>query len=89
MAGCDDPIEEPHREPGGATLHGLCPRGGKALGKSHIAFTLPARPPTPSRAKIGMTKRIVEIARGLGIEAHDHIIVGRDGQASLKGLKLF
>ena len=30
----------------------------------------------------------IEIARGLGIEVHDHIIVGRDGHASLKGLKL-
>jgi len=27
-----------------------------------------------------MTKEIVEIARGLGIEMHDHIVVGRDGQ---------
>jgi hypothetical protein len=35
-----------------------------------------------------MTKRIIEIAHGLGIEVHDHIIVGRDGHASFKGLKL-
>ncbi len=28
-----------------------------------------------------MTLRIIEIARGLGIEVHDHIIVGRDGHA--------
>ena len=35
-----------------------------------------------------MTRRIVEIARPLGIEVHDHIIVGRDGHASLKRLKL-
>ncbi len=32
-----------------------------------------------------MTKQIVEIAPGLGIEVHDHIIVGRDGHAILKG----
>ena len=31
---------------------------------------------------------LVGIARGLGIEVHDHIIVGRDGHASLRGLKL-
>jgi hypothetical protein len=37
--------------------------------------------PTPSRADIEMTKQIFEIARGLGIEVHDHIIVGRDGHA--------
>jgi DNA repair protein RadC len=35
-----------------------------------------------------MTKQIVEIARGLDIEVHYHIIVGKDGDASLKGLKL-
>ena len=33
------------------------------------------------------TKQIIEIARGLGIEVHDHIIVGKDGHASLKALK--
>jgi DNA repair protein RadC len=35
-----------------------------------------------------MTKQIVEVARALGIAVHDHIIVGRDGHASLKALKL-
>jgi len=48
----------------------------------------PSGDPTPSRTDIEMTLRIIEIARGLGIEVHDHIIVGRDGHASLKGLKL-
>ena len=44
--------------------------------------------PTPSRADIDMTKAIVDIARPLGISVHDHIIVGKDGHTSLKGLKL-
>jgi DNA repair protein RadC len=35
-----------------------------------------------------MTRLIAEIAKPLGIEVHDHIIVGRDGHASMKGLKL-
>jgi DNA repair protein RadC len=35
-----------------------------------------------------MTKSIVEIARPLGIDVHDHIIVGKEGHASLKGLRL-
>jgi DNA repair protein RadC len=48
----------------------------------------PGGDPSPSRADIEMTKQIVEIARGLGVEVHDHIIVGRDGHASLRGLKL-
>ena len=35
-----------------------------------------------------MTQSIVEIAKPLGISVHDHIIVGKEGHASLKGLKL-
>jgi DNA repair protein RadC len=64
----------------------------RALELSATAIILvhnhPGGDPTPSRADIEMTKRIVEIARGLGIEVHDHIIVGREGHASLKGLRL-
>jgi len=44
--------------------------------------------PTPSQAGIQMTKAIVDIATPLGISVHDHIIVGKNGHASLKGLKL-
>ncbi len=35
-----------------------------------------------------MTRKIIDIAKPLGIDVHDHIIVGRDGHASLKGLRL-
>jgi DNA repair protein RadC len=35
-----------------------------------------------------MTASIIAVARPLGIEVHDHIIVGKDGHASLKGLGL-
>jgi DNA repair protein RadC len=42
----------------------------------------------PSRADIQMTQSIVDIAKPLGISAHDHIIVGKQGHASLKGLRL-
>ncbi|WP_102959173.1 RadC family protein [Mangrovicella endophytica] len=48
----------------------------------------PSGDPTPSRADIDMTRTIAETARPLGIALHDHIIVGRSGHASLKGLKL-
>jgi len=48
----------------------------------------PGGDPTPSRADIEMTRQIVEIARGLGITVHDHIIVGRDEHANMKGLRL-
>ena len=49
----------------------------------------PSGDPTPSRADVDMTKQIVEAARPLGIAVHDHIIVGREGHASLKSLRLF
>lgn len=48
----------------------------------------PSGDPTPSRADIDMTRMIVEAARPLGVMVHDHIIVGRDKVASLKGLRL-
>ena len=49
----------------------------------------PSGDPTPSSADIQMTKAIVDIAAPLGISVHDHIIVGKQGHASLKGLQLF
>ena len=48
----------------------------------------PSGDPSPSRADIEMTRAIVEVARPLGIAVHDHLIVGKDGHASLKALKL-
>ena len=48
----------------------------------------PSGDPTPSRADIQMTQSIVEIARPLGISVQDHLIVGKEGHASFKGLKL-
>jgi len=64
----------------------------RALELSATALILvhnhPSGDPTPSRADIQMTKAVIDIARPLGIAVHDHIIVGRSGHASLKGLKL-
>jgi DNA repair protein RadC len=48
----------------------------------------PSGDPTPSQADIQMTKAIIDIAGPLGIAVHDHIIVGKNGHASLKGLRL-
>ena len=48
----------------------------------------PSGDPTPSQADIAMTREIADIAKPLGIMLHDHIIVGRNGHASLKGLGL-
>jgi DNA repair protein RadC len=64
----------------------------RALELSSTAIILvhnhPSGDPTPSRADIQMTQSIAEIAKPLGISVHDHIIVGKEGHASLKGLKL-
>jgi DNA repair protein RadC len=48
----------------------------------------PSGDPTPSRADIEMTKEIIDVAKRLGIGVHDHIIIGRKGYASMKGLLL-
>jgi DNA repair protein RadC len=64
----------------------------RALELSATAIVLvhnhPSGDPSPSRADVEMTKAIVEVARPLGISVHDHLIVGKDGHASLKALKL-
>jgi DNA repair protein RadC len=64
----------------------------RALELSATAIILvhnhPSGDPTPSTADIQMTKSIVAISSPLGISVHDHIIVGKNGHASLKGLKL-
>jgi DNA repair protein RadC len=48
----------------------------------------PSGDPTPSQADIQVTRAIIDIASPLGIAVHDHIIVGRNGPASMKGLGL-
>jgi DNA repair protein RadC len=64
----------------------------RALELSACAIVLvhnhPSGDPTPSRADIEMTRRIVEAAENLGIVVHDHVIIGRNGHASFKGLRL-
>jgi DNA repair protein RadC len=64
----------------------------RALELSATAIILvhnhPSGDPTPSRADIDMTKRIVEAGERLNITIHDHIIVGRSGHASFRSLKL-
>jgi DNA repair protein RadC len=65
----------------------------RALELSATALILvhnhPSGDPTPSQADIEMTRQVAQVARTLGIQVLDHVIVGKDGHASLKGLKLF
>jgi DNA repair protein RadC len=64
----------------------------RALELSATALILvhnhPSGDPTPSGADVKMTRELVDIAKPLGVAIHDHIIVGRDGHASFKGLGL-
>jgi DNA repair protein RadC len=64
----------------------------RALELSATALILvhnhPSGDPSPSQADIQMTKAIIDIAKPLGIAVHDHIIVGRSGHASLRGMRL-
>ena len=53
-----------------------------------LAHNHPSGDPTPSGADIRMTNDIVAIAQPFNIAIHDHLIVGRHGHASFKGLKL-
>ncbi|MGZ9409296.1 MAG: RadC family protein [Methylocystis sp.] len=53
-----------------------------------LAHNHPSGDPTPSSADIRMTKDIAAIAQPFGITVHDHLIVGRHGHASFRGLKL-
>ena len=54
-----------------------------------LAHNHPSGDPTPSRADAEMTRQVVNAGRPLQIEVHDHIVVGRNGVASLKALGLF
>jgi DNA repair protein RadC len=53
-----------------------------------LAHNHPSGDPTPSAADIRMTREIVDVLDPLGIVVHDHVILGREGHASFKGLKL-
>ena len=64
----------------------------RALELSATALILvhnhPSGDPTPSRADIEMTRTIMEVAKPLGITVHDHIIIAREGHASMRGMQL-
>ncbi|HEX9168656.1 MAG TPA: DNA repair protein RadC [Roseiarcus sp.] len=64
----------------------------RALELSATAIVLvhnhPSGDPTPSTQDVKMTLEIIAVAKTLGVAVHDHIIVGRDGHASLKGMRL-
>ena len=44
----------------------------------------PSGDPSPSQADVTMTTEIVEICTKVGVQVHDHIIIGKFGQTSFK-----
>lgn len=64
----------------------------RALELSATALILvhnhPSGDPSPSTADIAMTMQIATLGKALNIVVHDHIIIGRQGHASFRGLKL-
>ena len=64
----------------------------RALELSASALVLvhnhPSGDPTPSQADITMTRQIIDIAKPLGIEIHDHLIVGKAGHLSFRAARL-
>ncbi len=48
----------------------------------------PSGDPAPSRQDIALTREMVAALKPLGIQVHDHLIVGRAGHASLRSLGL-
>ncbi|MFD0936563.1 RadC family protein, partial [Methylobacterium trifolii] len=53
-----------------------------------LAHNHPSGDPAPSAADVSMTRGIIGVLAPLNVVVHDHVILGREGHASLKGLKL-
>lgn len=48
----------------------------------------PSGDPTPSQSDIDMTARIADAANSIGIEVHDHVIIGKEHDFSFKTAEL-
>jgi DNA repair protein RadC len=44
--------------------------------------------PQPSTDDIHLTHQIIAVGKPLKVAVHDHLIIGKHGHASLKGLRL-
>ena len=53
-----------------------------------LAHNHPSGDPQPSRDDIAITTQIAAAGKPLGIVVHDHVIIGRQGHASLKAMGL-
>lgn len=48
----------------------------------------PSGDPAPSRADITLTREIADAGRRLGIDVHDHVIIGAEGHSSMRAMGL-
>ena len=53
-----------------------------------VVHNHPSGDPAPSQQDIRLTRDLIEAARHLKIQVHDHVIIGASGSASLKGMGL-
>jgi len=54
-----------------------------------VAHNHPSGDPQPSSADVEVTKRINEAGKAIGITLLDHVVIGRNGYASLRDMGLF
>jgi DNA repair protein RadC len=48
----------------------------------------PSGSPEPSRQDIAVTRQIIDATRPIGVTIHDHIIIGTQGQSSMRAMGL-
>ncbi len=48
----------------------------------------PSGDPTPSQSDIAITKQVSKALKAVGVTPHDHIVVARDGHASMRAMGL-
>lgn len=53
-----------------------------------IVHNHPSGDPTPSQADVKLTRELVEAGRHMKVAIHDHVIVGTQGQSSLRAMGL-
>ena len=53
-----------------------------------VVHNHPSGDPEPSTEDIYLTHQIIAVGKSLKIAVHDHLIIGKHGHASLKGLRL-
>ena len=44
----------------------------------------PSGDPTPSREDLAMTEQVAAACGAIGVELHDHIVIGKDAEASFR-----